>query len=1062
MADDKRDDRFGGADALRALAEVRNALESVEREQDRVLEDRRGLRARLEGLLEALREEALVLRFDANRELVEASGPVEEQLGASAAELVSNFEEFADEETLDALDDANRAVLDEASAGASVSDGFLRSADEDLAVTWIHVRRWDEDGELSETEVIGLVAPLVDTDEGLGAAGDPFDSLLEHMSQGLLDDVGDASVTRAVETFGDFLSADRVVINRYDDEARRFSVMSSWLRGDTPPLDAEVRGISISELPWAYSALSAGEAVVVSGAADLPADAVAERELYAGGDAKASLLIPMVRNERLTGFISIQAARQERDWGEPDVSRSRKFAVALSAALARAEAGEALAAARGDLEEASEGSAAAEARAQEAEARASEAQQKLDELDDETDAVRARVAEVEAELEAAKKSESEAREAGDDASNELESARQEAEEAAAERDALKQEAEGARADLENLKEDAERAQRRSEDTAADALGVRTEIEDMRVQVEEARREAAEARAELRQLRDAGGTSTDEVDAGVPEPADVEADTPEPEAPEPEAAAIDLPEPAAPGDYDPAPTVEMRRTRPEEEAFDPDATVEIEPPSVESEEASEDGEASEDEVAAETTVGQEVEEEAEAETEASGTSDPEATVEVQLPSRLKEPDGEELPRAVSLDEMLERTQTSGAREPGPDTWKADKASWEDSVDEVVLPEFLETDDEEADAGDSAEADAEVAGDEVDEGGLVVGDAEEAVDSGDIGDVEAARRLARQVAGKDEGDVEEAVEEGAAPDATEDAAEHEGDDVGEIVVEPAWDEIGADADETTERDTEPGAVILPDAIEPSIDEVDTLDGPGTDEPTDGEPPPAIDEPAVPDAPAGEPAAQLPDLAGVDAGVGLEDVGGNVELYRSLLTKFRTDYIGAAAKIDSAIEKGNIEVAHLLLHAVKGVAGNLGATGVRDAADELETQLISHDPDGTKKAAEDFTAVLDGVLDSIAALDNEADAPAPPTEEPSAPGPEVHVSDPMVLRSYLSGLRQHLLAEKLRQCQLVMREITARNWPGDYNERVVRLAGLIEERRFEEARAAFEDLMGQFAGN
>ena len=68
-------------------------------------------------------------------------------------------------------------------------------------------------------------------------------------------------------------------------------------------------------------------------------------------------------------------------------------------------------------------------------------------------------------------------------------------------------------------------------------------------------------------------------------------------------------------------------------------------------------------------------------------------------------------------------------------------------------------------------------------------------------------------------------------------------------------------------------------------------------------------------------------------------------------------------------------------------------------------------------------------------------------------------MVLRSYLSGLRQHLLSEKSKQCQLVMREITARTWPAEFNEPVAELAGLIGADRFEEARVAFDTLMSMF---
>jgi hypothetical protein len=56
---------------------------------------------------------------------------------------------------------------------------------------------------------------------------------------------------------------------------------------------------------------------------------------------------------------------------------------------------------------------------------------------------------------------------------------------------------------------------------------------------------------------------------------------------------------------------------------------------------------------------------------------------------------------------------------------------------------------------------------------------------------------------------------------------------------------------------------------------------------------------------------------------------------------------------------------------------------------------------------------------------------------------------------------MGEKVRQCQLVMREITARKWPADYNDRVSELAELVEAGEFGEAREVYDRLMQQFAG-
>jgi len=1026
---DEENDQIHDTDEFRALAEVRAALEAVERQQGDVARERRGLRAQLEGLLGALREDALILLFDTESELVGAHGPVEEQLAVTAAELVAGLEELADEETLEALDEANRAVLDESSPGAIVSDGFLHGAEDELAVTWVHIQRTGDDGKVAGTEAIGLVAPALDLDDDLGDAADPFDTMLEHMSRRLLDDAGEASIARAVQNFGDFLLADRVVVNRYDEEARKFSVASSWLRGGTRPLDAETRGISISELPWAYSALGAGEAVVISDEADLPDDARAEKVVYAGDNAKSSLLVPMLRHDALTGFVSIQSAHSERAWEEADVARAIKFVMLLASTLARGEAEAEALQSRDQTEEAQATAAQADTRVEEAEARESEAREKLEGAVAGADELRDQLSRHRAEAEEAREASGEAREAAEATKRASESARQEAEEARQQLAELRQEAEDARNQLSSVQEEGERAQRRSEEAAADALAVRNELGDVRGQLDEALREAAELRAGGMASAAAGAVSSVVSDVDTAVEAEVDgwradlagADDVEPEI---EVDTVDGAESEEDTEAAPDDAMELEAETGSTAFGALEAVTEAGADREMDEEFETEMDAEAEEEADETSVPA-FDPDATVEMKADGIGraafDPDATLEIE-PAKLAaaeaaaaediEPPGDDLPRAVGLDALIQHAQTTPEDDAAPSKWKEDKATWEDRTGEVDLPAFLEP----ASAG-AAEEEAESEGetdDDVefgDDGVAELGDDLEPGAAGDVeSDVEAARQLARQVAGKDES----------------------GDD---------FEEMGG-------HDTQPPPVVLPESVE-RTGELDAHH-------------------------AEAPPAAASRLANIDERVGLEEVGGNVELYHTLLNKFRNDYIGAAAKIDSAIEKGNIEVAHLLLHAVKGVAGVLGAVHVRETADELETRLIGNDPAATHAAVGTFTAALDEVLESIAhmgeaaALEPEAPAgavevPAPRAAEPeqhAAAVPEAHVSDPMVLRSYLSGLRQHLLAEKPRQCQLVMREITARNWPGDYNERVARLAEFVEADDFERARETFDELMEQFA--
>jgi len=344
MSDDRKSNGSGETDEFRALSEARAALEAVELEHGRMDRDRRRLRDRLEGLLSTLRDGAVLLLFDAEGELAGAEGAFDEHLGASLSELVARFEDFAGEDARRALDEANQQVMALDSSGVAVSRSFLNSDDDQVGFTWLHLRRHDDDEKLIGTEVIGMTPPAPVVDEDSADVEDPFESLLRQLGGRMLDDSDEATIQRSIESFGDLFSVDRVVVNRYDEGDRKFSIMSSWLRGDTEALKAESRGISISELPWAYSLLGAGETVAISERSELPAEARDEKKIYAKDGVKSSVLVPMVRNDHLFGFVSMQCARQQRDWNAEDLARAAGFVRILSGTLARRELEDELAA----------------------------------------------------------------------------------------------------------------------------------------------------------------------------------------------------------------------------------------------------------------------------------------------------------------------------------------------------------------------------------------------------------------------------------------------------------------------------------------------------------------------------------------------------------------------------------------------------------------------------------------------------------------------------------------------------------------------------------------------
>ena len=82
------------------------------------------------------------------------------------------------------------------------------------------------------------------------------------------------------------------------------------------------------------------------------------------------------------------------------------------------------------------------------------------------------------------------------------------------------------------------------------------------------------------------------------------------------------------------------------------------------------------------------------------------------------------------------------------------------------------------------------------------------------------------------------------------------------------------------------------------------------------------------------ELPEsLSGFDLATGLERLRGNKRLYRKLLLDFGAKYTRVGGEINKALDSKDLKEAHSLIHNLKGLAGNLAATGLHAASVNLE---------------------------------------------------------------------------------------------------------------------------------
>ena len=113
-------------------------------------------------------------------------------------------------------------------------------------------------------------------------------------------------------------------------------------------------------------------------------------------------------------------------------------------------------------------------------------------------------------------------------------------------------------------------------------------------------------------------------------------------------------------------------------------------------------------------------------------------------------------------------------------------------------------------------------------------------------------------------------------------------------------------------------------------------------------------------------FPDLPGIDTASGVDRVGGNRELFRTLLSTFAASRAGMAEEIESALRDGDLTQAEQLVHTLKGVSGNISARRLHIAARELESAIRMRDREAWEMRSGEARQSLKEVLSAIATLE------------------------------------------------------------------------------------------------
>jgi two-component system sensor histidine kinase/response regulator len=120
----------------------------------------------------------------------------------------------------------------------------------------------------------------------------------------------------------------------------------------------------------------------------------------------------------------------------------------------------------------------------------------------------------------------------------------------------------------------------------------------------------------------------------------------------------------------------------------------------------------------------------------------------------------------------------------------------------------------------------------------------------------------------------------------------------------------------------------------------------------------------------------LPGIDRVSGLRRVAGNETLYRKLLLDFHRDYATSVERLRAALAEGRAADAERQAHTLKGVAGNIGATELHRAAQELDSALRLGDVPRAGALLAEVGRELSVVIGGLGSLSQQAAAARPKT--------------------------------------------------------------------------------------
>lgn len=137
---------------------------------------------------------------------------------------------------------------------------------------------------------------------------------------GLAPNEVDNGINAALRAIGELAGVDRSYIFLFSGDGTKMDNTHEWCAEGIKPQVDNLKGLPSEKFPWWMGRLNRFEPIFVANVEELGPEARMEKEILQARNAQSVLVVPIVYDKSLVGFLGFDAVRAKQLWTEEDIA----------------------------------------------------------------------------------------------------------------------------------------------------------------------------------------------------------------------------------------------------------------------------------------------------------------------------------------------------------------------------------------------------------------------------------------------------------------------------------------------------------------------------------------------------------------------------------------------------------------------------------------------------------------------------------------------------------------------------------------------------------------------